>query len=642
MSGGKKREYDKINFETNVTDPKTIWVLLNSVKENEPLNKDKARDGIFAQAKRNIGMSVKKDKDTHGANVLKQYELIEYDGDDIIVSELGEKFLSVYELNKSNIDMVVCKDEFNHIAFEMINSWHITKNNRSIHPGELLFRLMIDKDLDYYITDNEWAYITNNQNIVSDYQYEYIKSEIIKFRIRGGWEYNLKKSDVFLRAFWKSWKIFDKLHRDYRDEEDSYLTDSVKDEYVDIEDDIELDAYIEDNDLLDLLEYTEEVEGDTYLEDDEDNESTSNKTEKKKKYKKTYFILTKDIKKIAEEYLKEKYNDKPYQKIYFGAPGTGKSHQIEEELKGIDESQISRVTFHPEYSYGDFVGFMRPIRKEIENKGKNTKASSNTEISYEFIPGPFTLLLEKALENPTSKYYLIIEEINRGSTSSIMGDIFQLLDRNPNGESKYETKNIEIVEYLKKNEKISKIFVNDAIRLPFNFNILATMNTGDQNVFVLDTAFKRRFEMEYIPLLFSNIKSELTIETDVFKKNKKSLEELFKGSNIEEYITKLKDEGKLKRNWVCFANIVNHIIDKINEEEGIEQISLDKKLGPYFVTVDDINDRKKFVNKVIYYLKNDIFRYTENYMTMSFDKIYYDYVIENKNDIFELLKIGEI
>lgn len=623
MSSGKKREYDKINFETNVTDPKTIWVLLNSVKENEPLNKDKARDGIFAQAKRNVGMSVKKDKDTHGANTLKQYELIEYDGDDIIVSELGEKFLSVYELNKSNVEMVLSKDEFNNIVFEMINSWHITKNNRSIHPGELLFRLMTDKDLNYYITDNEWAYITSNQNIASDYQYEYIKSEIIKFRIRGGWEYNLKKSDVFLRAFWKTWKIFDMLYRDYREEEDLYSTNNL----VEPEDDIELDVNIEDDDI--------DVDTDT---EEDDDENTINKTGKKKKYKKTYFTLTEDVKKLAEEYLKEKYNDKPYQKIYFGAPGTGKSYQIEEELKGIDESQISRVTFHPEYSYGDFVGFMRPIRKEIESKGKSSKSSNNTEISYEFIPGPFTLLLEKALENPTNKYYLIIEEINRGSTASIIGDIFQLLDRNLDGESKYETKNIEIVEYLKKNEKIAKIFVNDAIRLPFNFNILATMNTGDQNVFILDTAFKRRFEMEYIPLIFSNIKHELTIETDVFKQNKKSLEELFEGSNIEDYITKLSNEGKLKRNWVCFANIVNYIIDKINEEEGIEQISLDKKLGPYFVTVDDINDRKKFVNKVIYYLKNDIFRYTENYMTMSFDKIYYNYVIDDKNDIFELLK----
>lgn len=390
MSSRKKREYDKINFETNITDPTTIWVLLNAVKDNEPLNKNEARDGIFARAKRNIGMTVKKDRDTHGANVLKQYELIEYDGDNIIVSELGEKFLSVYELNNSNIDMVVSQDEFNNIAFEMINSWYITKNNRSIHPGELLFRLMLDKDLNYYITDNEWAYITSNKNVVNDCQYEYIKNEIIKFRINGGWEYNLKKSDVFLRAFWNSWKIFNMIHIDYREDENLDSKNNIEES----KDDIEIGEYIEYDDLVKDTEVDDDIDIDIDNEEDdeidvgtdieEDDENTINRTVKKK-YKKKYYTLTEEMKKIVKAYFKDKYNDKPYQKIYFGAPGTGKSHQIEEELKGIDETQVSRVTFHPEYSYGDFVGFMRPIRKEVENKGKSTKSSNNTEISLSLI-----------------------------------------------------------------------------------------------------------------------------------------------------------------------------------------------------------------------------------------------------------------
>ena len=167
--------------------------------------------------------------------------------------------------------------------------------------------------------------------------------------------------------------------------------------------------------------------------------------------------------------------------LYKGFPGSGKSHTVTEKfLKNknkemIDENLYERVTFYSEYTNAEFVGTIRPC---IENSIP----------TYKFMPGPFTILLERAIKNPQTNFYLIIEEINRGEAASIFGDIFQLLDReNDNGRSKYSITHSLIAEYIYKNEK-QKIY------LPENFSIIATMNVSDENVKEFDNAFERRWE----------------------------------------------------------------------------------------------------------------------------------------------------
>lgn len=182
--------------------------------------------------------------------------------------------------------------------------------------------------------------------------------------------------------------------------------------------------------------------------------------------------------------------------IVYGVPGCGKSWTIEHEY--LDSNTVaSRVVFHPDYSYSDFVGQLLPVKK------------SDGSISYDFVAGPFTIALKAAYHDPKRKHVLIIEELNRGNAPAVFGDIFQLLDRAPKdfvaagfkvlkGASLYSIFNPDIATYVY-NEP------NHRIRLLSNFSIIASMNTSDQNVFTLDTAFQRRWKMRLIENTFDSV-----------------------------------------------------------------------------------------------------------------------------------------
>ena len=185
--------------------------------------------------------------------------------------------------------------------------------------------------------------------------------------------------------------------------------------------------------------------------------------------------------------------------IYYGVPGSGKSHKIDKITQSISEEQKIRVVFHPEYTNADFVGQILPVQ-------------TNEGLEYPFKAGPFSKILKRALKNPDKEYYLIIEEINRGNASAVFGDLFQLLDRNSDGWSSYGIENLDInafirsedERYSEKNPPRTKTVgniefdENTGIRLPPNLSLFATMNTSDQNVFTLDNAFQRRWEMELV------------------------------------------------------------------------------------------------------------------------------------------------
>lgn len=257
--------------------------------------------------------------------------------------------------------------------------------------------------------------------------------------------------------------------------------------------------------------------------------------------------------------------------IVYGTPGCGKSYYVEHTLlEGYSTENYIRTTFFQDYTNTDFVGQILPV---VEGE----------KVTYKFNPGPFTLALEQAIKKPNEKIALVIEELNRGSAASIFGDIFQLLDRK-NGVSEYSINNVNIINYLK--EKFEGKYTFDSIKLPGNLFIYATMNTSDQNVFTLDTAFKRRWKFKKLLNKF---------ETDHKFKGK-----YIPGANIT---------------WKDFVDGINKYI--LESSSGLN--SEDKQLGVYFVDdkgmrdkISDISESQAiedFAYKVLEYLWADVAKF---------------------------------
>ena len=288
--------------------------------------------------------------------------------------------------------------------------------------------------------------------------------------------------------------------------------------------------------------------------------------------------------------------EKSLQQIFYGAPGTGKSFKIKRDTK--NQSKI-RTTFHPDSDYSTFVGCYKPtMNEDVKYDKEGNEKSCTKQIEYAFVAQAFLKAYVKAwkfycsAEDGTAKaQYLIIEEINRGNCAQIFGDLFQLLDRNEDGYSTYPiVADTDIQRYLSK--EFEKVNIPDSLNaiyddydgnivedikngivlaLPNNLYIWATMNTSDQSLFPIDSAFKRRWDWKYMPI-------------DTKKEN----------WNIEV-------DGK-KYSWSDFLEAVNEQIFEVTKSE-------DKKLGFYFCRANNhVVDAEKFVSKVIFYLYNDVFK----------------------------------
>ena len=276
----------------------------------------------------------------------------------------------------------------------------------------------------------------------------------------------------------------------------------------------------------------------------------------------------------------------PLQVMYYGAPGTGKSYRIASLIKKSypgyteydDNPYVFRTTIYRDYSYFDFVGNIMPVTKE----GK---------VSYEFVPGIFTTALCTALrtQDRNIDVYLILEEMSRGDIASIFGDIFQLLDRDDTGKSMYGINNKSIYEYLILNGVIK---AGRKIIIPSNLHIIGTVNTSDQNVNVIDTAFKRRFDFKYI-----------------------GVDPIHVDGKYDEYVNNfdIQFTDTDTYEWVKLYQAINHII--INDL-GLAE---DKQLGPFFLKDkgnDDANkdkgnddaNRKQVADKLLHYLWQDVER----------------------------------
>lgn len=260
-------------------------------------------------------------------------------------------------------------------------------------------------------------------------------------------------------------------------------------------------------------------------------------------------------------------NKQPLQQILFGAPGTGKSHTINSDANITEQNSI-RTTFHPDSDYSTFVGCYKP-----------TKDDERGEITYDFTPQAFTNAYVAAWKDLGNPFYLIIEEINRGNCAQIFGDIFQLLDRNEQGYSSYKTTpDQDLANYIRKQLADSDIEDTEVksgkkMQLPPNLHIWATMNTSDQSLFPIDSAFKRRWDWRYIPIDYTD-----------------------RGHYIA--------CGDTQYSWADFLQKVNDKVEAVTQSE-------DKKLGYWFmgngaeqkeITID------RFVSKVVFYLWNDVFK----------------------------------
>ena len=333
---------------------------------------------------------------------------------------------------------------------------------------------------------------------------------------------------------------------------------------------------------------------------------------------------------MKESLKKMRKSDIPLQQIFYGAPGTGKSHAINELTAGKD---VIRTTFHPDTDYSTFVGAYKPTTKSVPVTtvigtnavpvNYNGKEMMEDKIVYEYVSQAFLQAYVAAWrkycdvqegEEPMDEF-LVIEEINRGNCAQIFGDLFQLLDRGDEGFSEYpikadsdmkkllekefkglEIKNKEDINALFKGDKdiVAQVLAGDVLLLPNNLYIWATMNTSDQSLFPIDSAFKRRWDWNYVPI--SNAGKNWMIEVN--------------GAQYD---------------WWKFLEAINNKVYHATYSE-------DKKLGYFFCKANDgVISADKFVSKVIFYLWNDVFKDSEfegdtfkdeDGEKLSFDKFY--------------------
>lgn len=319
------------------------------------------------------------------------------------------------------------------------------------------------------------------------------------------------------------------------------------------------------------------------------------------------------------------------QQIYYGAPGTGKSKAINDLTFG---ESVIRTTFHPDSDYASFVGTYKPITEEVVLRDSNGKKVIDEEtgkvvkedrIAYKFIPQAFLEAYVEAWKKlgSSKKQFLIIEEINRGNCAQIFGDLFQLLDRNEYGFSDYPiVADKDMQKYLEKEfagweitnkdeinqlygeaNMVNLIMKGERLVLPSNLYIWATMNTSDQSLFPIDSAFKRRWDWKYVPIREGRDK-----ETN---------------AKLNWYINTCDKQY----DWWSFISKVNKLIGSLTNSE-------DKKLGYFFCKAKDGEiDADLFVSKVIFYLWNDVFKdygfddkdfQDEEGKILSFDRFYED------------------
>lgn len=250
--------------------------------------------------------------------------------------------------------------------------------------------------------------------------------------------------------------------------------------------------------------------------------------------------------------------------VYYGAPGTGKSYAISEKIKELSAREVKTV-FHPDVQNSDFIGTLKPVIDE-------------GEIGYRFSPGPFLKAYVEAWNNPGEPVWFVIEELNRAPASAVFGELFLLLDRAGDGEGEYSVDypSPECQAWVQENIAASISDRPDKLRLPSNMTIACTLNSADQGVYPLDTAFRRRWTQHYVPLDYS-------------------------GGPDKEIIFVDTDGETQTVHWRTFVQELNGLM----ERHGIRE---DRLLGPWFAAEHEFPEGGSIPGKVLVYLWDDLFR----------------------------------
>lgn len=330
--------------------------------------------------------------------------------------------------------------------------------------------------------------------------------------------------------------------------------------------------------------------------------------------------------------------------LLYGVPGSGKSYTIEHEYCR-PTSRVERLVFHPDYTYSDFIGQILPAVDE------------NGQVSYKFTAGPFTNILKESYKNPATEYILIIEEINRGNAPAIFGEVFQLLDRKveyrevdddgfPIGTSEYGITNANIAKIVYGDEK-------HKVRIPSNLSIIGTMNTSDQNVFTLDTAFQRRWDMRLIENNFENVDPSLAdatiLDTSVTWKdfcteiNKIVVGNGARMTSAEDkrlgaYFVHLRDLKFDER----MGDLADGEYDSLRKKESHKQLT-DTEKARLAEVRDAMKQNRKFPEKVIKYLWDDAFKFNREIMFetteyQSLEQVIRAFMYAEKLDRFKMFK----
>lgn len=329
--------------------------------------------------------------------------------------------------------------------------------------------------------------------------------------------------------------------------------------------------------------------------------------------------------------------------LLYGVPGSGKSWTIEHEYCKPG-SVVERLVFHPDYTYSDFIGQILPA------------VSDDGQVSYKFTPGPFTNILRESYNNPSKEYILIIEEINRGNAPAIFGEVFQLLDRKveirdiddngyPIGTSEYGITNMNIAE-----EMYGKDRKTEKVRIPSNLSIIGTMNTSDQNVFTLDTAFQRRWDMRLIENDFASVDSSLAdaeiLDTGITWKNFCVENKIVVGNSTR--MTSAED----KRLGAYFVHVHDlkyddtmgdlKEYDALRVKETSGSLTDDEK-SRIAVIRDAMRQNRKFPEKVIKYLWDDAFKFNREIIFdvdkyQSLEQVIHAFMYANGTERFKVFK----